>query len=210
MSASPGNHPLPPQNFSEIHLPTKNIPPRTSLYRIHPCRRDPIYYNSTKDYRFNSPDGSYGVLYVGEDRLVAFRETIVRDYPFIDCEPSAKLAQSCISELETIGQLTLANLTGQYLSHIRADARLLTCDYEVSQKWSQAIQQHHQKVDGLYYHSRFDPSRFCIAIFENKPAIAWTKSVPLSLVSPEYRSCLWEAIDTYRCGVINDRMLPPI
>jgi hypothetical protein len=59
-------------------------------------------------------------------------------------------------------------LTGGGLSQIGADARLTTGSYAVSKRWCLAFWEHPQRVDGLYYRSRHDLSRFCIVLFKDR------------------------------------------
>jgi hypothetical protein len=46
------------------------------------------------------------------------------------------------------------------------DARVTSGDYHVAQRWSLALWQHPQQPDVLYWRSRFDDSRHCVALFD--------------------------------------------
>jgi hypothetical protein len=73
-----------------------------------------------------------------------------------------------LSKLTLIRDLSLVDLTGEGLSRIGADARLTTGSYKISQLWSQALYRHPDRVDGLFYCSRYDPKKFCVVLYENR------------------------------------------
>ena len=47
----------------------------TVIYRLQRADREPISFGRTGENRFDAPDGSYGVLYAGEDEYCCFIET---------------------------------------------------------------------------------------------------------------------------------------
>ena len=48
------------------------------MFRTHAINRNPIYFGRSGQHRFDSPDGSFGVLYAGRDEYCAFIETFAK------------------------------------------------------------------------------------------------------------------------------------
>jgi hypothetical protein len=164
----PELHPK-PDLIDSIVLPIHITKAEFRLFRIHKSRRGAIHFDCRSGFdgnRFNAPNGEYGVMYAGFDSHVAFRET-ARVYCFT---PIAQdfLELNCLSIVYPQRDLRLVDLTGSGLTQIGADARLTTGTYSLSQLWSQALYNHDDKVDGLYYRSRYDPSRFCVALYNGR------------------------------------------
>lgn len=162
-SILPGLHPLPSKDLSKRKLPI--ISYDKPLWRVCKIEHNPIFFGCMGSNRFDAPAKEYEILYAGCDEFCAFRETIGRltQQRII----TKKLLQSrYLSKLRTSHPLKLIDLTGGGLTHIDADARLLTGDYTIAQQWSLAFWQHPEKIDGIYYRSRHDPSRFCIGLYD--------------------------------------------
>lgn len=207
----PGDHPLPSQDFTNRPLPIYQVPVGTVMFRIHDCNFGAIYYNTNPEGRFNSPDSTYGVLYIGSSHGVVFREAITRDKYLIDFHPNNRhiIHSRCITELTLTKQLNLADLTGARMAHVRADNRLFTGAYSVSQSWSKAIYHHPYRVDGIRYHSRYDPEQFCYAFFsERTNNDCFTNNISIPITSLAYRSELAQIIATYRFDIRNLSYLP--
>jgi RES domain len=154
---------------NRILLPIFVLKKSVDLYRIHKTRRDPINFvtNEIARYRFNDPSGGYGVLYAALDSFAAFCETArpsglnMVSHEFIDTK--------CLSVLKSKEDLKLVDVSGSGLARISSDARQMTStarDYHLCQSWSRIFYDHKDKVDGIYYRSRRDPSRFCVALFD--------------------------------------------
>lgn len=63
--------------------------------------------------------------------------------------------------------LTLADLTGAALKRSGADSSISTISpYSLPQRWSVAIHQHPQKVDGILYMSRHLNSEMAVVLFD--------------------------------------------
>jgi hypothetical protein len=114
------------------------------------------------------------------------------------------LAERCLSRIEGQRALSLVDPTGEGLVRIGADARLCTGDYRVTQRWSRALWEHPQEPDGLYYRSRHDPSRFCIALCD-RAAGAVRSIAGDSLLAPSGALLLADILGTYDFGLIDDR-----
>jgi len=179
------------------------------LFRTHVIDRSPIYFGRTGQHRFDSPDGSYGVLYAGRDEYCAFIETFARTAGSTTIT-TTELRNRCLAVLKAARTLRLVDLT-QFGTLVRlgAEARLFSGDHATSQAWSKAFYDHPYKVDGLLYPSRLDPARHALALFEGrapKPVEldrqTWFATGPL-------RRKLAEIVEHYALAVIEEKVIPP-
>ncbi len=102
-----GRTPEPSKLFHSIALPISGID--REWYRSHPVRRGAIYFGRNRAYRFDAPEGEYGVLYVGADPHVAFIESfqIAGIHPAVT---ESKLRQRSVSRIRTRGPARLVDL----------------------------------------------------------------------------------------------------
>jgi hypothetical protein len=159
-----GRTPEPSKRFHSIKLPISEVD--REWYRSHSTRRRAIYFGRNRAYRFDAPDGEYGVLYVGAYAHVAFIETfqIAGIHPFVT---ESELKRRSLARIHTRRPLRLVNLgESGALTRIGADARICVASYGVSQRWSRAIQSHPEQPDGILYRPRHDPSRLAAAFFD--------------------------------------------
>ena len=180
-----GRTPEPSKRFHSIRLPISEFD--GEWYRSHATRREPIHFGRNRAYRFDAPDGEYGVLYAGADPYVAFIETfqIAGVRPVVT---ESKLKERSLSRIRTRRPVGLVNLGASgTLTRIGADARILTANYSVSQRWSRAIHDHPERPDGILYRPRHDPARLAAAFFDRieEDVIAQ----PMGVWRPEGRSC---------------------
>ena len=108
-----------------------------------------------------------------------------------------------LARIESNRPLRLVDLTGAGLARLGADERLCAGDYDVAQRWALALFRHPERPDGLYYRSRHDPSRLCIAIYERAQA-ALTAARLGGLAGPALATQLAELLDTYRFALVDD------
>jgi hypothetical protein len=192
-----GRTPEPSKRFHSINLPISQID--REWYRSHPTRRGAIYFGRNRAYRFDAPDGEYGVLYVGADQHVAFIESfqIAGIHPAVT---ESKLRERSLSRIQTRRPLRLLNLgeTGA-LTRIGADARIFTASYTVSQRWSRAIQTHPEEPDGILYRPRHDPARFAAAFFDRVADSVTAETLGTWL---DQRAVLADVLDTYGVALI--------
>lgn len=113
-----------------------------------------------------SPDGSYGVLYAGEDVFCAFVETLGHQTGQ-NIVQERDLEIRSVATIESSRELHLVDIRGSGLAKLGADARLCAGDYHISQKWSAAFVHHPDKPDGICYPARHDPSKFSVALFHH-------------------------------------------
>ncbi len=162
-----------PHNYKSIpeyknppsELPIYILEQGSSLFRIHNSEYSALHF-SRYQTRFASPLSEYGVLYATLDVYLAFLEvirTVEHKIVLVDI-----LKRMSLSKLYPHRDLKLVNLSGTGLTKIGADARIFTGSYQMSQSWSQTLYEHPEQVDGIYYPSRYDPSRFCVALYESR------------------------------------------
>jgi RES domain len=170
LEGQPGTHPQPNIKDS-VALPIQILARGTSLFRLHQSCYGAIYFNRDNSWRFNNPvSDEYGVLYAALDYYAALRETLKPDK--FNILSTNFLRSRCLSTLTSQRDLRLVDLAGAGLTRIGADGRLTTCSYQIAQAWSQALYRHPDRVDGLYYCSRYDPSKFCVALYDGRVELA--------------------------------------
>jgi hypothetical protein len=180
-----------------------------SMFRTHGIDRTPIYFGRTGQNRFDSPDGSYGVLYAGRDRYCAFIETFAKAAG-TTIVTTSELKSRCLAELRAARPLRLVDLTQSgALVRIGADARLFSADHVISQAWSKAFYGHPLKVDGLLYPSRLDPTKYGLALFEGRIRKLVELDRQTWYATGKVRYLLAEIIDHYDLAVIEEKVLPP-
>jgi RES domain len=124
-----------------------------------------LYFDRTGKGRFDSPDQGYGILYVGADVYASWIECYGRTHGAKGVSEAA-LRQRNLYAIDSQRELVFADLTGNGLVKIGADARLSSGSYAVARQWAEAIHDHPQQVDGIRYRSRHDDERYCYGIFD--------------------------------------------
>lgn len=201
----PGDHPLP---HPELHSQTPlilSLSPGDVLYRHHQSAHDPIYFGMSGKYRFDAPDcatgASFGVLYAGADCHCCFIESCgaTTGVPAVS---GAYLDNREIARMELTEELKFVDLvTSGGLTHIGADARLVTGSYRVAQEWSAALRSHPSKPDGIRYPARHDMTRVAYAIF-TRPRTAFRVTSLGSLTAPSNRALLNQLLHDYNVDLI--------
>jgi hypothetical protein len=157
-------HPDPPLDFGSRSLPVvESIGP---WYRLNPVRYESaLFFDRSGKGRFDGQGQGYGILYVGADEYAAFIECFGRAHGARGVAESA-LQKRNLVRITSARPLVLADLTGNGLVKLGADARLASGPYLMARKWAQAIWKHLQQVDGLRYYSRHDDTRLCCGLFD--------------------------------------------
>jgi hypothetical protein len=200
-SPQPEPHPLPPPDLRQQTLPLLE---QTQVWlRLHERVHNALYWgrNPGRKYpaRFDDPEQRYGVLYAGSDEHCAFIETFghitgLRTVGWGDVQRYA-LCRIVIDR-----PLQLVDLTGSGLAQLGADARLFAGEYATAQQWSRAFYKHPAQPDGVYYPSRHDPSRQCLALFDRaEPHVSALSTGNLTALT--HRLLLCRILNTYRFGV---------
>jgi hypothetical protein len=194
----PGLHPPPPSDLLQRKLPIITLGGETIFYRVHQARYSPIYFGNSGGSRFDVPEG---IIYLAIDEYAAFRETIGRfsKYRLISTEV---LDRRRMTEIISNRKLSLVDLTGNGLTLLDADARLFTGNYQIAQQWSKKLQEHPENPDGIYYRSRHDPSRFCLALYQLKVGSTLQVINTYNFLSQEYSERLALILEEYQYGLI--------
>jgi hypothetical protein len=155
--------PAPPANAGRIHVTVVEL--AGPFFRTHSAQRSPLSPGNTGLNRFDAPDASYEVLYLGCDAYCAFVETFLHASG-TRTVTTAALKTRALSQLKPHRALRVIDLAGSgALVRMGVDSRLFAGEYQRAQLWSKALHDHPAKADGLLYPSRLDPSRRAVALF---------------------------------------------
>ncbi len=162
-------HPEPPLDFNNLPLPV--VISNEPVYRLNPITyQSALFFDRTGKGRFDGQEQEYGILYVGVDEYAAFIECFGRVHGARGVAELA-LRQRNLIGITSARPLVLADLTGNGLVKLGADARLASGSYLMARKWAQAIFAHPQQVDGIKYRSRHDDTRFCWGLFDKSRSL---------------------------------------
>lgn len=154
--------------------PTTGVAAGATLHRVHARNREARFYGRhDATWRWDDPNGAYGVLYVGLTQEGPIAETLLR-------RPAQK--QIVWSQVEkrrwasfrATEALRLADLHGKGLSWQGVTVAEVSADhdgttYPGAYTKAQAISADvhaNTDLDGLAYRSRFDPDQLCVALFD--------------------------------------------
>jgi hypothetical protein len=173
------------------------------LWRIHGASRSPIFFGKAGRYRFDDPEGRYGVMYAGMDAHCAFLETYGRVPGTQGIMLRSHLAAGAITSLETMKPLRLVDLRGHHLAQLRIDSAIFAhTDYAVTQRWSRAFHEHEDAFAGLLFHSRHDPLRFAVALFDRAGVDSLRVQQTRGLLAPEFAPNLEEILSLYEFAIV--------
>jgi hypothetical protein len=202
MTDKPGEHPEPHADLAKRSPLLYNLEEGTVIYRLHRADRDPIHFGKTGDNRFDAPDGSYGVLYAGEDEYCCFIETCGQ-VTGVASVSGAYLDQRNLAEITVTQSMSLIDLSGSAgVARIGADSRLMDGSHAVAQRWSAALRRHPSHPSGILYRARHDPAKLAFAIFECAADVFQVTSRG-SLRDPGNLKLLGEILDHYQFGLID-------
>jgi RES domain len=187
---------LPPANFSLLKLRTIRVEPAKLLRLAWSDPAKHLEFRTSAEYRFDSPDASFGVLYCAYTLETAFAESELRDNPrkkgYIDNVPmsgSRLKARRVIQLGKTPGVTTLKliQLYGAGLAAARTDNRIAAVnDYTTTNLWAKAFESHPIKADGLIYMSKYTGTGKSIALFDRCAAKVTVSEVTPLLLHPEF------------------------
>ncbi|MGP3699631.1 RES family NAD+ phosphorylase [Rhodobacter sp. NSM] len=187
MSTTPrgptGEAPLPPADLALRRLPITEIGSDADLFRVHRSGLDPVFYGPGAGlppvYRFDSPGGRFGVLYLAPGPDAALVETLLRQPQRLTVD-YREIAVRSLSILRANRPLRLVAAQGANLSRLGTTAALATGPYDPCGAWADALFDHPETPDGLLFSSRHNPDETCIALFERKDIVLTRqKSIPL-------------------------------
>jgi hypothetical protein len=157
------------------------------LHRAHGVGAGVIFFGPGEGkaprYRFDSPDGSYGVCYLGLSEEAAFVEGVVHQPVPRRLFSEASLSARAIATVRIEESIRAVRLYGKYLIGNGADAAVVHGDdyAGLSRPWSRAIHDHQDGVDGILYSARHDDSVQALALFDRAShKIQAVSSHPLS------------------------------
>jgi len=167
----PSERPRRPPRRSGWVLHTVQFSSPLQLYRItRVAHTNPAYYGRARTFRFDAPDGSYGVCYFGTSLGAAFMETLplaLISHSGDRLVESSDLSTRYASLASSNQPLELAFFADDGLALNGIDLRVTGGDdYNLAQHWSGAIHAHHSLVDGIFYTSRHHNGLYCVALFE--------------------------------------------
>jgi hypothetical protein len=203
----PGRLPAPPVDFAGRTVTIVEFD--KPIFRSHSSSRHPVFYGKTGQYRFDAPDGSYGVLYAGADMFCAFIESLIKN-PNSRVVTTAELKNKAIAELKGERALRLIDLTQSgALVRIGADSRLFSADREAAQLWSKALHDHPALADGLLYPSRLDPVRQAVALFKDRAPKLRELSRQTWYAPGPQRRLLAQIAEHYKIELVENHFVAP-
>lgn len=198
-SGQPGPHPAPPSDLNARRLPIVQL--NTDLFRLHRIDRDPLHFGRAAQFRFDAPDGAFGVLYVGDGPGCAFIETFGRLGGALRLVTDRELAGRGLVRITSRRPLRLVDLTAVGLRRLDADNWLCTGDYRIAQRWSAALHNHPDQPDGVRYRSRHDPSLVCVAICERAGDLLNVEHLS-TLIDTQHARLLADLLDIWDFGLL--------
>jgi hypothetical protein len=115
--------PPPPENVGDIYVAVAESP--GPFFRTHGLRRSPLSPGPTGLNRFDAPDASYGVLYLGCDAYCAFVETFAHASKTRTIKTAA-LKNRVLSQLKPTRPLRLIDLAENEFVALRKPVRQQT------------------------------------------------------------------------------------
>ena len=163
-----GAAPLPPPWLATAALPLLELAARSALVRVHRLGFDPVFFSPGAGTgpigRFDSPTGSFGVLYMARSLEGAFAETVLRNPQRRLIDP-AEVSSRAMSVLGMSRTVRLVERRGRGLQALGTDNAVGTGPYGPCGAWADALFSHPDQPDGIAYASRHDPDQVCIALF---------------------------------------------
>lgn len=205
--------PHPPADLADRDLPLQVIPAGATFHRIHPRDFGPIFFGPgagrSPVYRFDDPQGEYGVCYLGGSAMAAFVETFLRDLS-TRVVSEANLAERNISRIGVLRDLRVVKAHSEGLFQFGTTAavggaRLAlnapALSYAHAQAWSRALHDHRDAPDGIAFHSSHDDSLECLALFSDRAEDAITPvGSPRRVI--RRRTLLMRAVRRYQLALL--------
>lgn len=126
--------------------------------------------------RFDSLDGGYGYLYLGDSDGSAIAETLCRDLPMNGSArivPRSTIRHRRLTSVVTEAELLVVSLHGAALTQLGQDLWLTKCEaseYELTRRWAAAIRSWRPDAVGFEYRPRHDEDRLSWVLFEDADA----------------------------------------
>ena len=163
-----GSAPLPPPWLATASLPLLELAAGSTLVRVHRLGFGPAFFSPGPGQpaigRFDSPSGSFGVLYMAQSLEGAFAETVLRN-PHRRLIDPVEISSRAVSVLAVSRTIQLVEMRGRGLQSLETDNAVSTGPYGPCGVWADALFSHKDQPDGIAYASRHDPDQVCIALF---------------------------------------------
>ncbi|SRR6266545_145103 len=171
--------PEPPSDLDTRPLPLEVLPLGSAIHRVHVIARGPKFFGRTGDWRFDSPDRSYGTLYGAKSESACFVETLLRGLDGFVAQSELKKRAFCRFTLTR--EVRLVRLYGPDMASIGATAAVTSNpDYSLCQRWSRTLFLHRDAPDGIIYRSNYDNDEHAIVLFDRAAnAIDGGSSTPI-------------------------------
>lgn len=155
-------------------MPVATIATGRVLHRVHGATVAAKWYGR-KDatWRWDDPDGKFGVLYLGKTLVGPFAETLLRTPKDRDVLWD-QVARRRAAGFTTTRPLRLAKVHGPGLGWFQTTTAGVSADFDpVDNPGAYAVPQQISaeiykttNLDGIQYRSRFDSDELCIALFD--------------------------------------------
>jgi RES domain len=207
--------PLPPADFATRSLLLDVLPPGKPLYRTHELAHAPLWFGpgggSPPVYRFDDPQGEFGVCYLGYTRMAAFVETMLRDLP-TRVISEENLVHRRMSEVVVVADLAVVRAHSNGLVRLGSTAAIGGAklqfpgatgadSYAHAMAWSRALHDHPDQPDGIAFHSSHDDALECIALFSDR-ASDKVEATGKSAILLNMRSLIANAVTRYGLDLI--------
>lgn len=193
--------PTPPLDLHRRKLVIEEMPAGTQIHRFHTAAHPATFFDTTQGSRFNSPDGSYGVMYAALDRRGAFAETFLRNVGSTAISETLVESKAC-AEFTLANRVRAVRLRGYGLAPIGATASVCSCPgppYTLPQAWSAALYNHPDKPEAIFYGSRHDDEALCLAIFDRARD---SLDFQISVTNLLDKAWFYELMDAYGVGLL--------
>lgn len=164
---------------NDWELPELTIHPAGQLlFRVqHKDHASPYHFGSSPDNRwspFTQNPPPYSVMYLCHIAEGAITESLLR-FPRRRTVRTSVLRDQVVWELAPMRDLRLLDLTGPALTALGLDAQIhSTRILAYPQRWSEALHDADDSLDGIIYPARTLPYARCIALFDHiKDAFVW-------------------------------------
>ena len=159
-------------------MPVATIATGKVLHRVHGALVAARWYGR-KDatWRWDDPDGNFGVMYLGKTLTGPFAESMLRTPGDRDVLWD-QVAKRRTASFVTTRPIRLAKVHGPGLGWFRTTAASVAADFDpVDNPGAYAVPQQisadiykNTSLDGIQYRSRFDTDELCIALFDRADA----------------------------------------
>jgi hypothetical protein len=189
--------PEPPSDIHARSLPLETLPTGTVVYRIHLTGKKAKFFGCTAVWRFDSPERTYGTLYVGMSVDVCCAETLLRGLNGFVAQSELQIRSLC--RFTATRNLRVVSLYGPHMMVLGATAGVTANpDYGICQRWSRALHSHGEVPDGILYRSNYDSDELALVLFDRAyDAIDVRSSTPIM----NDLSLLGRILNRYRASI---------